>query len=165
MTDTATTIGYKKSLVTLSDTPSEAMMKANSPICVRLKPHCMAIFNGCPESNTPKVPKTACPTMTASVMTRIGTAYWTIMPGSTIMPTDTKNTAPNRSLTGLTNRSMDSASAVSAKMEPMIKAPKAGENPVCEAMTTMAKQSPSETISSVSSLISLRQRFNKPGMR
>ena len=49
MTDTATTIGYKKWLVTCSDTPSEAIIKANSPICVRLKPHCIAVFNGLPE--------------------------------------------------------------------------------------------------------------------
>ena len=44
-------------------------------------------------------------------------------------------------------------------------APKAAENPVCAAITTMPKQSPRETISKVSSLISFRHRFNNPGMR
>ena len=89
MTDTATTIGYKKWLVTCSDTPSEAIIKANSPICVRLKPHCMAVFSGCPASSTPSVPKRDCPRITAKVITTIGPAYSTIMAGSTIMPTDT----------------------------------------------------------------------------
>ena len=39
--------------------------------------------------------------------------------GSTIIPTDTKKIAPKRSLTGFTNRSMDSASMVSAKIDPV----------------------------------------------
>ena len=129
MTDTATTIGYKKWLVTCSDTPSEAIIKANSPICVRLKPHCIAVFSGCPASSTPSVPKRDCPRMTARVITTIGPAYSTIMAGSTIMPTDTKKMAPNKSLTGFTRRSMLSASTVSARMEPMMNAPKAAEKP------------------------------------
>ena len=165
MTDTATTIGYKKWLVTCSDTPSEAMIKANSPICVKLKPHCMAVFSGCPASSTPSVPKRDCPRITAKVITTIGPAYSTIMAGSTIMPTDTKKMAPNKSLTGFTSRSILSASTVSARMEPMMKAPKAAEKPVCAAITTIPKQSPRETISKVSSLISFRHRFSNPGMR
>mgnify|MGYP003379130952 CR=1 FL=1 len=79
MTETATTIGYKKSLVTCKETPNVAMIKANSPICVRLNPHCIAVFNVFPESNTPNVPKVDCPTMTAIVIIRIGIAYSTIM--------------------------------------------------------------------------------------
>jgi hypothetical protein len=38
MADTATAIGYKKSIVTFKDTPKEAMIKENSPICERLIP-------------------------------------------------------------------------------------------------------------------------------
>lgn len=53
----------------------------------------------------------------------------------------------------------------SARMEPMINAPKAAENPVCAAITTIPKQSPRETISKVSSLINFRHRFSNPGMR
>ena len=45
------------------------------------------------------------------------------------MPTDTKKIAPNRSLTGAVIFSMLSASVVPARMDPMMKAPKAGENP------------------------------------
>ena len=98
-------------------------------------------------------------------MTKMGTAYSTIIAGSTIMPTDTKNTAPNRSFTGATSRSIDSASAVSARMDPIMKAPNAGEKPVLDAITTIAKHKPSATMSNVSSLISRRQRFNSPGIR
>ena len=38
MTDTATMIGEINGSSTLSETPSPAMMKANSPICARLNP-------------------------------------------------------------------------------------------------------------------------------
>ena len=41
--------------------------------------------------------------MVTRVRIKIGTAYWTIKAGSTIMPTEIKKTAPNRSLTGLLN--------------------------------------------------------------
>ena len=81
------------------------------------------------------------------------------------MPTETKNTAPNKSFSGVTRCSMLSASTVSDKMEPMMNAPKAAEKPVCTASTTMPKHKASDTISNVSSLISLRQRFNNPGIR
>ena len=47
--------------------------------------------------------------------------------GSTSIPTDTKKMAPNRSFTGATTRSMLSASTVSAKILPIIKAPNAAE--------------------------------------
>ena len=122
-------------------------------------------FNGLPESITPNVPNTDCPKITAKVMTRIGTAYSTIIAGSTIIPTDTKKMAPKRSLTGFTNRSIDSASIVSAKIDPIINAPKAAEKPVLAAITTIPKHSASDTISKVSSPISLRQRFKNSGTR
>lgn len=69
------------------------------------------------------------PDITANVMTTIGPAYSTIIKGSTIIPTDTKNMAPNKSFTGLTRRSILSASTVSARIDPMIKAPNAAEIP------------------------------------
>ena len=141
------------------------MIKANSPICVKLNPHCIAVLSGCPASNTPNVPNNDCPTITANVMTTIGPAYSTIIKGSTIIPTETKNMAPNKSFTGLTRRSILSASTVSARIDPMIKAPNAAENPVWAASTTIPKQSPSDTISKVSSLISFRHFFNRTGIK
>ena len=141
------------------------MINANSPICVKLNPHCIAVLRGCPASSTPKVPKRDWPIITAKVITTIGPAYSIIMAGSTIIPTDTKKMAPNRSFTGFTNLSILSASTVSARIDPMIKAPKAAEKPVWAAITTIPKHNPKETISRVSSLISLRQRFNNSGMR
>ena len=92
----------------------------------------------------------------------MGTAYSNIIEGSTIIPTDTKKIAPKRSFTGLTRWSMCSASTVSAKIDPMIKAPNAAEKPVCAAITTIKKHIANDTISNVSSLISLRVlRSNK----
>ena len=91
--------------------------------------------------------------------------YSTIMFGSTIMPTETKKMAPNKSFTGATNLSMFSDSIVSARMEPMIKAPNAGEKPTLAANTTMPKHSASDTMSNVSLFISLRTRFRNSGIR
>ena len=141
------------------------MIKANSPICVKLNPHCMAIFNGCPDSNTPPVPKIVCPNNMATTIARIGQMYSTIMFGSTIIPTDTKKIAPNKSFTGATSLSMCSDSTVSARIEPMINAPKAGEKPTRAASTTIPKHKAKDTISNVSSLISLRALFKKSGIR
>ena len=81
------------------------------------------------------------------------------------MPTDTKNTAPNRFFTGSTSFIMLSASMVSASMEPMTNAPKALLNPTCVDSTAMAQHKPSDTMSSVSLLISLRIDRNIHGMR
>ena len=64
ITDTATTIGYTLLSRTPNDIPIEAMIKANSPICVRLNPDCMAIRNGCPVMSMPAVPKIIMPTIT-----------------------------------------------------------------------------------------------------
>ena len=165
MTETATTIGYRKLPVTPRDTPRVAMMKANSPICVSEKPHCIAVFSGCPDRSTPVVAKSSWPRMTVRVMTTMGSQYWPIIAGSTIMPTDTKKMAPNRSFTGLTRRSMCSASMVSARMEPMMKAPKAAEKPVLSATTTIRKQRPRATMRRVSSFISFRVLRRMRGMR
>ena len=98
-------------------------------------------------------------------MATMGHAYSTIMAGSTIIPTETKNIAPNKSLTGATSFSILSASTVSAKIEPMMKAPKAGEKPTFAASTTIPKHIAKETISNVSLPIHLRERFRKIGIR
>ena len=63
-----------KLLMTWSDRPSEAMMKANSPICAIEKPHRMAVFSGCPLSMKPNVPKMACPKRMASTRAAMGQA-------------------------------------------------------------------------------------------
>ncbi|EJX00696.1 hypothetical protein EVA_11198 [gut metagenome] len=55
--------------------PSPAIMKANSPIWASEKPDCMAIFNGWPDSNTPKLAKHICPIITANVIIAIGILY------------------------------------------------------------------------------------------
>ena len=81
------------------------------------------------------------------------------------MPTETKKMAPKRSFTGLISRSMRSASTVSARMEPITKAPRAAEKPAFVAISTMPRQRPTLTISSVSPL---RKRFallRKEGIR
>ena len=101
------------------------MIKANSPICAIEKPLCMASLRLQPESRKPTEPKMACPTRMASVMMTIGSQYSRSTAGSTSMPTDTKKTAPNMSFTGLMSFSIMSASRVSAKMLPIMKAPNA----------------------------------------
>ena len=126
-------------------------MKANSPICVRQKPDWMAVFRGWFAKRRPHVPKMICPKMIARVMMMIGTMYCVMTAKSTIMPTDTKKMAPKVSFRGRTNRSILSASNVSARMEPMTKAPNAEENPTVFAKSTMPKHKPSEKTSKVSS--------------
>ena len=61
----------------------------------------------------------------AATNIRIRGQYSIIRDGWTIMPTDTKKMAPNKSFKGLMVSSIRSASKVSAKMLPMIKAPMA----------------------------------------
>ena len=164
MTATAITIGYKKLLVTCIVIPRPAIIKANSPIWVRQNPDCKAVFSGCPANTTPRVPNTDCPTKTVSVIITIGQIYWAIIPGSTIIPTETKNIAANKSFTGFTRRSIFSASIVSARIDPITKAPKAEEKPTAVANTTIRKHKPRETISKVSSPISKRVRLKKVGI-
>ena len=84
--------------------------------------------------------------------------------GSTSIPTDTKKMAPKRFLTGSTNFSIFSASTVSARMLPMIKAPKADEKPTLVEATAMAQHRPRDTMSSTSLLMRRRTRRRKIGM-
>ncbi len=84
-------------------------MNANSPIWVREKPDSMAMRNGCPVMSIPNVPKTIMPTITTHDSMSMGEMYSSITCRSTIIPTEMKNTAPNRSLTGVITCSIRSA--------------------------------------------------------
>ena len=150
--------------MTPSERPSEAMMKENSPICAIENPQRMADFRLSPPSMNEREPKMDCPMRMVSTRMRMGRAYSSRIWVSTSMPTDTKKMAPKRFLTGSTNFSMRSASMVSARMLPMMKAPKADEKPTLVEMTAMAQQRPSETMSSTSLLMSLRTLRRKRGM-
>ena len=103
--------------------------------------------------------------MVTSTSTRIGNQYCKSRDGSTSIPTDTKNTAPNKSLTGFTRCSMCSALGASAIREPMMKAPRAAENPMCVARTTIPKHKPMEATIKVSSFIKSFAFLKKVGMR
>ena len=83
--------------------------------------------------------------------------------GSTSMPTDTKNMAPKRSFTGATSFSILPASMVSASMLPITNAPKAELKPTFVDTTAIKQHSPSDTMSRVSLLMSLRVRRRKRG--
>ena len=52
-------IGEINGSSTLSETPSPAIMKANSPICARLNPDLMEVFSGSPDKSTPNEEKMA----------------------------------------------------------------------------------------------------------
>lgn len=72
--------------------------------------------------------------------------------------------APKRFFTGSTSLMILSASTVSARMEPMTNAPKAELKPTRVEKTAMRQQSPSDTMSSVSLLMSRRTERRKRGM-
>ena len=163
ITDTATTTGYRKSLITPSERPSEAMINENSPICAIEKPQRMADLSDSPPNIKENVPKMPCPIKIVSTRQIIGMAYSIRIFGSTSIPTDTKKMAPKRFFTGSTSFSMRSASTVSARMLPMIKAPKAEEKPTLVENTAMAQHSPSATISITSLLMSLRTCLKNRG--
>ncbi|MCY1510787.1 hypothetical protein D9M68_451760 [compost metagenome] len=99
------------------------------------------------------------------MITTTGIAYSAKVLGLISIPTDTKKTAPKRSFTGFIRCSIRSALVVSAIIEPMIKAPKAGENPAIVAKITIIKHKARETISSVSSLKRFFAFFNNVGMK
>ena len=81
------------------------------------------------------------------------------------MPTDTKKTAPKRSLIGDTRCSICSALGASAMREPMMKAPRALEKPKCVAKKTMPKHRPMDTTTSVSSVIKLCAFLKNVGIK
>ena len=119
--------------------PEEAIIKANSPSWAREKPLKIDVSKRLPESKKPKVDKITLPVITTKVIIKIGLIYSINIPGSTSIPTEVKNTAPNKSFTGLMVASMRSASSVSAKIDPIMNAPKADENPTDVAIKTMPK--------------------------
>ena len=112
----------------------------------------MDCLSGCPDNKAPTVELIDCPKITTKVKIATGIAYSTKVSGLISMPTDTKKTAPNKSFTGLTKCSICSACVVSAMIEPIIKAPNAGENPTLAAKITINKQSANEIISIISSV-------------
>ena len=125
----------------------------------------MAILTGCPESKTPKLANNICPVITTNVRIRIGILYSHSNAGSINIPTETKNMAPKRSFTGLIICSICSASMVSAKIDPMTKAPKAEEKPAFVAMITIPRHNPRLTINKVSSFRKVLAFFRKEGIR
>ena len=143
--------------------PSEAMMNENSPICVSVKPDCTASFSGWPVASIPIVPKIIIPTMTTTLSKAMVPACSTIISGLTIIPTEMKKTAPNKSLTDTITRSMRSASTVPARMEPITNAPNAIEKPLFTASTAIKKHNPMAMISIISSLMMRRIFLNTVG--
>ena len=133
--------------------PSVAMIKENSPICVNENPDSMANLRGWPVASMPKVPNTIIPTITTTASRAITLQCCVMTDGLTIIPTEMKNTAPNKSLTELIRRSMRSASIVPARIEPITKAPSAAENPELTENSTIAKHSPMAIMSICSSLM------------
>ena len=97
-------------------------------------------------------------------MAMIGRAYFTRIPGSTSIPTDTKKIAPKRFFTGSTSFIILSASTVSARMLPITNAPKAPLNPTFVEITAIRQHSPKATIIMVSSFISRRVFRRNSGM-
>ena len=164
ITLTVTMMGYTLSSSTPSVVPSVAMINENSPICVRLKPLSIAILSGWPVASMPVVPNTIIPTITTTDSSVIVPAYCTITSGLTIMPTEMKKTAPKRSFTGPTMRSMRSASGVPARIEPMTKAPSASEKPLSTENIAIRKHSPMEMMSIISSLMTRLKRRKMVGI-
>ena len=92
-------------------------------------------------------------------------AQWaTMSAGETIIPTETKKMAPNRSLSGVTTLSILSPSMVSERIEPITKAPRAEEKPTAEAMATIPKQRPMLTMSRISELRYFLAFLSRVGM-
>ena len=145
-------------------TPSPAMMKENSPSCARLKPVCTAVFRPRPATRAPSEPNRVIPITVTMVRIRIGTQCCAMTCGSTIIPTDTKKMAPNRSLMPVTSLLICSPSIVSDRMEPITKAPSAEEKPAKLASVTMPKHRPMATSSRISSVRYFRAHFRKEGM-
>jgi hypothetical protein len=99
--DAPTATGKRKSLMTPRLRPRVATMNANSPICAMLIPTWTDCFKGCPESSAPIVVLKNFPKRVNKVTQSTGHLYSIMVRGSINIPTDTKKTAPKRSLTGL----------------------------------------------------------------
>ena len=124
----------------------------------------MAVLSGWPVTTMPKVPKVIMPTTTTTASSKMMPALCHMSTGSTIMPTEMKNTAPKRSFTGVMMRSMRSASVVPASIEPITKAPRASENPDHTASVAMPKHSPMAMMSKSSSPMKRLNFLSRLGM-
>jgi hypothetical protein len=102
-------------------------MNANSPICVRLMPACVLVRTSLPDRKAPTLTASSLPITTTTESTTTATQCSATRRGSIIMPTETKNTAPNMSRTPTTRCSTRPPSPDSATSEPAMKAPRATE--------------------------------------
>ena len=141
------------------------MMNENSPICARLSPLITEVFSVAPDNRAPNPQNSERPMMATKAMTTMAPRFSVTAAGVTSMPTDTKNTAPNRSLMGLNSASTRIACTVPARMDPARNAPSAEENPMASARTTIPKHSAMDAMSRISSLSSERRRLRALGTR
>src|SRR5688572_2063015 len=109
ITETATAIGYKCGLITPNESPNDAIINENSPICDKLIPVCIDDLSGCPAIITPTVTKNGLANNNTSVASNTGNQYSLITEISISIPTETKNTAPNMFFSGLVTCSIFSA--------------------------------------------------------
>ena len=128
-------------------------MNANSPICDRVKPDLMESSRLAPATTAEAEHTNALTTNVITTRESISFQYCTNTCGSIIIPTETKKMAEKRFLILSVRCSMRWLSAVSAKIEPMTKAPSAEENPTLLATITIPKQRPMEIIRRFSSLM------------
>ena len=111
----------------------------------------------------PAVPNTIIPTITTTARNATVPRYSMIISGFTIIPTEIKNTAPNRSFTGFITCSMRSACTVPANIEPITKAPSAIENPLLAENTAIAKHNPIDITRNISSVMARDTRLKNVG--
>ena len=145
--------------------PKEVIINANSPTCARENAPCTDVFNDFQDTIKPKQEKATLPIITINVITKIGQAYCPNNAGFTIMPTDTKNTAPKKSFNGFITCSIFSVKDVSAKIEPIINAPNADEKPEYVANHTIPKHNPIVVKSKISSFSNFSIFFRNVGTK
>ena len=142
--------------MTPSEMPRLAMMNENSPIGAREMPPLNAVSGSgsWPESIIPIVANISLATTASIAIGTIEVQRAAIIPGSTIIPTDRKNIAPNMSLMPAVTLSTLWTCRVPAKSDPAMNAPSSIEKPSQCASIPMRKQKPRLSSVRVSSLIS-----------
>ena len=143
-------MGYICSLIAPKLIPNVAIMNENSPTGANDMAHSTDVRKLVPPAINENTLTMVRRTKTANVTTSIGSQYLTSISGTIIIPTDTKNIAPNKSFIGAVICSMCSDSVVSARIEPMTNAPNAAEKPAIDAAYTIKKHNVNDTIRSVS---------------
>ena len=133
--------------------PSVAMMNENSPIGARLMPPLMEVSRSCPHIIIPMVANMSLNTTAMIAIGTIEVQRAAMTDGSTIMPTERKNTAPNMSFTPRVTCSMCPECFVPAISEPAINAPSSIENPSRCATRAIKKQNPIDSTVSISSVM------------